>query len=142
MDYYFYSLENHLINTTVNRDSNSGCIQPHGSSQLMGPWPGWIFVVSSWILIHYFIQHKKLKERVILMRIQMTQMLEHYLQKKYLESTILYLLLIKQFHHLQGGLNNTRASRIFLDSYLLRKHYSHWITRNKHIQDLMPKRWI
>jgi hypothetical protein len=52
---------------------------------------------------------------------------KHYLQKKYLESTILYLLLIKQFHHLQGGLNNIRASRKFLDSYLLQKHYNCWI---------------
>jgi hypothetical protein len=43
----------------------------------------------------------------------MTQKLKHCLQKKYLESNILYLLLIKQFHHLQGGLNNIRASRKF-----------------------------
>jgi hypothetical protein len=43
----------------------------------------------------------------------MTQILKHCLQKKYLESTILYLLLIKQYHHLQGGLNNIRASKIF-----------------------------
>ena len=43
----------------------------------------------------------------------MTQMLKHCLQKKYLESTILYLLLIKQFQHLQGGLNNIRASNFF-----------------------------
>jgi hypothetical protein len=49
--------------------------------------------------------------------------------EKYLESTILYLLLIKQVHHLQGGLNNIRASRNFLDSYLLQKHYNCWITR-------------
>jgi len=40
-----------------------------------------------------------------------------------------YLLLIKQFPHLQQDLNNTRVTNKILVSYLPLKHYSHWMTR-------------
>jgi hypothetical protein len=55
----FYSLENRLIDMVgfqlcynpnkcaPDQDSNYGRIQPRGLSQLLGPWPGRIFVVSS-----------------------------------------------------------------------------------------------
>ena len=55
------------------------------------------------------------------MRTQVRQMLAHSLQKRHLESTILYLLLIKQFARLQGDLNNTKVLKKNLDSYLLQK---------------------
>lgn len=45
------------------------------------------------------------------------------------ESIILYLLLIKQFSHSQGDLNNMRVTRKYLVFYLPLKYYSHWIIR-------------
>jgi hypothetical protein len=72
-----------------------------------------------------FSKPREIKRKKFFMRIQMIQ-IEHNLQKKYSELTILYPSLIKQFPHLREDSNNIKVFRNYLVSYLLQKHYNHW----------------
>jgi hypothetical protein len=82
-----------------------------------------------WMIGTAFRKKGKLKERGILMRIRMTQMLPQKLQRNYLDSTILYQLLIKLFPFLLEDLNSIKVTRKYLVCYLLLMHCVHWIIR-------------
>ena len=80
-----------------------------------------------WIFKQHFKRSVKLKEKNILMRAQMKQVIDHSLRRTHFESTILYLLLIKLFHLLQQDLNNIKVIKKILVFYLLLTYYNHWI---------------
>ena len=63
------------------------------------------------------------------MRPPMTQIWPHSLPKNHLESAISFPLLIRLLPHLQEDLNSIKVTRKILVSYLLLKHWNHWMLR-------------